>query len=171
MALVDEGGIARFVPRVLRLLPASLGPGPVLDRFVREHAERRDDVFLEVLVLVIAPDQDDVRRERVEPPARVAEAGDQRLTMSLRRAQPFVRAVLLSHRGRPAFRPPVALREVWVLHDALEDARHVFVLSSEWRIVRDSETQDRAHGRLLSRLHTADRARHDSASRWYHHAG
>src|ERR1700704_910534 len=162
MALVHDRGVARLVPRVLRLLPATLRPRPVLDRLVREHAEGRDDVFLEVLVLVVAPDQDDVRRERVEAPAGVAESGDERFAMPLRCAKPFVRAVLLAHRRRPTFRPPVAFRKVRVLEDALEDARHVFVLSGEWWIVRDSEPKDRPHAHLFSALGGV-------GSRWYHH--
>jgi hypothetical protein len=60
----------------------------MLDRLVGEHAERRDDVFLEILVLVVAPDQDDVGRERVKLPARFAESRDQRLAMPLCGAQP-----------------------------------------------------------------------------------
>jgi len=42
---------------------------------LNEHAERRDDVFLEVLVLVVAPDEDDVRRELIQSPSRVNGAG------------------------------------------------------------------------------------------------
>ena len=148
VALVDEGRVARLVPRVLRLLPASLGPRPVLDRLVGQHAEGRDDVFLEVLVLVVAPDQHDVRRELVEAPSRVTESCHERLAMALRGAQPLIRAVLLAHRLGPAFRSPVALGKVGILKDALEDARHMFVLSGERRVVRDSETEDRAHDRL-----------------------
>src|SRR5215467_6101166 len=115
MALVDEGRVARLVPRVLRRLPAALGPRPMLDRLVGQDAEGRNDVFLEVLVLVVAPDQDDVRRELVEPPARVAKPGDERFTVALGGAEALVGAVLLPHRLRPARRSAVALGEVGVL--------------------------------------------------------
>src|SRR5262249_62390611 len=108
MALVDEGGVARLAPRVLRLLPAALGPGPMLDRLVGQDAEGRNDVFLEVLVLIVAPDQHDVRRELVQPPARVAESGDERLAVAPGGGEPLVVAVLAAHRLGPAVRPPGA---------------------------------------------------------------
>src|SRR5215467_11156338 len=155
MALVDEGRVARLVPRVLRRLPAALGPRPMLDRLVGQDAEGRNDVFLEVLVLVVAPDQDDVRRELVELPARAAEARDERLAMALRGGEPLVSAVLPAHGLGPAVRAPVTLGEVGVLEHALEDARHVLVLSAKRRVVGDSEAQDRAHSPLLINRHAS----------------
>src|SRR5262245_10762130 len=119
VALVDERGIARLVPRVAGFLPARLRPRPMLDRLVGEHAERRDDVFLEVLVLVVAPDQDDVGRELVEALARLAEALDQSLAMTPRRAEPLVRAVLLGHRRGPSGGLPVLLGKPGILENAL----------------------------------------------------
>ena len=118
----------------------------MLDRLVRQHAEGRDDVFLEVLVLVVAPDQHEVRAEVVEAPPCLPEALDQRRPVAPGRAEPFVGAVLLAHRRRPSVGLAVPLGKVGVLQDTLEDARHVFVPSTERGIVRHAEAQDRTHG-------------------------
>src|SRR5262249_56158547 len=77
------------------------------------------------------------RRDVVELPARAAEARDERLAMALRGGEPLGRAVLPAHGLGPAVRAPVALGEVGVLEDALEDARHVFVLSAKRRRAGD----------------------------------
>src|SRR5262249_32183704 len=143
--LVDVRGVARFVPRVPRLFPARLRPRPMLDRLVGQDAEGRDDVFLEVLVLIVAPDQDDVWRELIESLARFPETFDQGLAVTPRCAEALVGAVLLGHRRGPAGGLPVLLGESRILEDALEDARHVFIAATERGIVRHAETQDRTH--------------------------
>src|SRR4029434_3847877 len=53
------GLIPDIVPRVALSMPG-------LDLVVGEHAERRDDVGGEVLVLIVAPDHDHVGTELVE---------------------------------------------------------------------------------------------------------
>jgi hypothetical protein len=77
-------------------------PRAVLDRFVGQHAEGWDDVFLEVLVLVIAPDDHQLGGEVVEEPAGLSKPRQNKFSMSSGGALPFVLAPFPSHRLRPS---------------------------------------------------------------------
>src|SRR5207245_7791026 len=98
VTLEYERRLHRLVPRVR---PRRLLPGPVLDRVVGEHAERRDDVLLEVLVLVVTPDDDEVRREVVQHAPGPGEPRHERFPMTAGRLEALVAPPLLPHRLRP----------------------------------------------------------------------
>jgi hypothetical protein len=118
----------------------------MLDRIVGQDAERRDDVLAKVLVLVVAPDHDEVRGEVVQPLSRLAEPFDQGRAMPAGRREPFVCTPLALHWLRPALRTAVVLGDERILEDMLQDARHVLIASGEKRDVCHAETENRAHG-------------------------
>src|SRR6266404_5694330 len=98
MALVDKGLVLRLVP--------DIGAAIYLPRLWRHvvvghNAERRNDVLLEVFVLVVAPDNDEVGVELVEHPTGVAKPCEQALAMAPGGRHPGVVAVFLPHRLRP----------------------------------------------------------------------
>src|SRR5689334_23283599 len=68
--LVPDIGAAVFLPRLWRHL------------LVSHHAKRRDDIFFEILVLIVAPNHNKVGVELIEHASCVAKAGEQPLTMA-----------------------------------------------------------------------------------------
>src|SRR5439155_1366695 len=76
-------------------------------RVVGEHAERRDDVFLEVLVLVVTPDDDEVRREVVQHAPGPGEPRHEPLPMTARRPDALIAPPLLPPRLPPSLGRPV----------------------------------------------------------------
>jgi hypothetical protein len=66
-----EGLVRRLVPRVVGRAPVR--PGLDVLVVIGEHGERRDDVLLEILVLVVAPHDDQIGLEIVERLARLGE--------------------------------------------------------------------------------------------------
>src|ERR671937_2648425 len=95
-------------------------PRPMLDRLIRQDTEWRDDILLEILVLIVAPDHDEVRGEVIQQPSRLAKPRHQSLAMSEGSAGPFVCTVFLSHRLRPPVGPPVWLGEARILEDTFQ---------------------------------------------------
>ena len=63
--------VGRLVPRVVGR--AAMRPGLDVLVLIGEHGKGRDDVLLEILVLVVAPHDDDVGLEIVERPPRLGE--------------------------------------------------------------------------------------------------
>src|SRR5580765_8655020 len=92
---------------VLRLVPPVLAavslPGLHVDRVVGEDRERWHAVLAEVLVLVVAPEQDEVRLEGVELGTDLSEVMDQIVAVLVGVARALVGAPLLPHRRMPAF--------------------------------------------------------------------
>jgi hypothetical protein len=135
--------------RVLRLAP-DIVPGialsmPGLDLVVGEHAERRDDVGGEVLVLIVAPDHDHVGTELVEELPGVAEVAQQAGAVAGRRGGTAIAGVLAAHGLGPAGGVPVALRQSGVLHDRAEDVGHVLVMADEGRVMGHAQAENLAH--------------------------
>ena len=89
MALQRQRPVARLAPAVRLADPVAAvrdGPGLQVEfGVVAEDAERRDDVLLEILVLVVAPDQHEIRVEIVEDLADRAEIVAEPLAAALRR--------------------------------------------------------------------------------------
>src|SRR5262245_45005235 len=71
------------------------------NRIIRHHTECRDDVFFEILVLVIAPDHDEIRRELVDLLPGLAKPGHQVLTMPFRRTSALILTPFPPHGLRP----------------------------------------------------------------------
>ena len=157
VSLEDERRLLRLVPRVR---PRGLLPRPVLDRVVGEHAERRDDVFLEVLVLVDTPDDDEVRREVVQHAPGPGEPRHERLPMTAGRLEALIAPPLLPHRLRPSLGRAIAFGKVGVRQDASHDARHVLVPAGEQWHVSHAEAQNRSHDRSSSMTSVGERMVH-----------
>ena len=104
---VLEGCSRRFVPDVAPGGVALLAEGLALELIISQHAEGRDDVLAEVLILVVAPDDHEVGVEGVKFLPQFAEAGDHSLAQAHRRCVALVLAVLDAHGFRPVG---------WVLH-------------------------------------------------------
>src|SRR5262245_22184483 len=142
MSLVRKGRLLRLLPRVV---PARVRPRAVLDGLVRQHAEGGDDVLLEVLVLIVAPDHDQVGREIVEHPSGFAEPRKERLAMLACSAEPFVFAPFTPHGLRPSVRHAVFGGKIGILEDTSQDTRHVLVTSGQEWNVRHAESENRSH--------------------------
>src|SRR5881275_1301524 len=95
-----DGGVLGLVPRVLTATSIVL-PGVQLGLIVGEDREGRDAVFLVVLVLVVAPDNDHVRVECVELLPGFPELIDHFLAMGSGVGLALVVAPLLAHLGGP----------------------------------------------------------------------
>src|SRR5262245_39582790 len=143
MALVGEHRLLRLLPDVV---PPRVGPRPMLDGLVGQHAEGRDDVLLEVLVLIVAPDHDEVGGEIVELPSRFAEPPDELFTMSARGTEPLVLASFAPHGFRPPVGHTVFGGKIGILEDAPQDTRHVLIASGQEWNVRHTESENRSHG-------------------------
>ena len=90
------------------------------ERVVGEHAERRDDIVLEVLVLIVAPHQDEVGPERVDLLALGAERAEDALAVRLERRDALVVPPFGAHGLGPAGGVFQVRRNPWV---TLEHAR------------------------------------------------
>ncbi len=78
VAAQPEGLIGRLVPRVVAR-PAVL-PGLDVPVLIGQHGKGRDDVLLEILVLVVAEHNDDVGLEVIERPPRLGKMPAEHLT-------------------------------------------------------------------------------------------
>src|SRR5215469_16852448 len=67
MPLEAEPLIVRLAPRV----PGPVLPWPDLVPVISQHCERRDNVLLEILVLVVAEHDDDIRLELIQRSPRL----------------------------------------------------------------------------------------------------
>jgi hypothetical protein len=110
-----------------------------LDLVVGEHAEGRNDIVREVLVLVVAPEDAHVGSEVVEELARAAEVTHERLAVRRRGGGPPVRAVFLAHGRRPVARVAISLGQARVREDRAQDPRHVMIGADERRVMRHPE--------------------------------
>ena len=77
MSLVLEGGSRRLVPDVATAGMALHAKGLALEVVVGQHAEGRDDVLAEILVLIVAPDDHEIGVEGVQFLPNAAETGHQ----------------------------------------------------------------------------------------------
>src|SRR5262245_52891047 len=99
MARDRERLVLRLVPPVLAAVSL---PGLHLDRVVGEDRERRYTVLPVVLVLVVAPEENEVGLEGVQLGARLAEVMDQVVSMRI-----GVRGALVVRPLRPHGRVPL----------------------------------------------------------------
>src|SRR6185295_13544125 len=74
------------------------------DGVVGKNAKRRNDVFSEVLVLIVTPDQNKVRLEFIKRAANLIEPIQQRLPMRGGSDFALIAAVLFPHLRRPVRR-------------------------------------------------------------------
>src|SRR5262249_47450451 len=137
-----EGLVLGLVPPVLAAMSL---PGLHVDRVVGEDRERRHAVLAEVLVLIVAPEQDEIGLEGVELGADLPEVMDQVIAVLLGVAGPLVGAPLLAHGRIPALRRSPALRQQWIGHQELDAARHVALVRKRG-VVRDAESEYLPHG-------------------------
>ena len=79
-------------------------PGHGFNRVVGKNAERRNDIFGEVFVLVIPPDHHEFRFELIESGADVLEPAEQCIAMFGGFCFPLIGSPLLLHPFRPVFR-------------------------------------------------------------------
>ena len=101
---ITEGLLRRLIPNVAASAAILVGEGLTLELVIRQHAEGRNDILLEVLVLVVAPNQDEVRIKGVQLLPQLAEALDHSIPQALGGGQAFVLPVLDPHRFRPVGR-------------------------------------------------------------------
>src|SRR5215831_748116 len=142
MALVMAGLIRRLVPRIGA---ATILPRGRLQRLVGEYAKWRNDVFLEVLVLVVAPDHDKIGLELVQYPPRISEACNQRLAVAPGGTQPVIIPVFLAHWRRPARGVPQPLRHCGIFEGTFENPTQTFVRARKRRKVGNAEPQNLPH--------------------------
>ena len=96
---------------------------PRLHLVVGEHAEGRDDVLGEVLVLVVAPDDHHVGAELVEDLARAPEVRDETGAVHGGGRRAAVVPVLAAHGRGPVRRVAVALGQARVAQHRAQDGR------------------------------------------------
>src|SRR5204862_571976 len=90
---VAEHGLCGLSPRVT---PPAL-EGLARDIVPGQYTEGRNNVLLKVLVLIIAPDQQEVRLEGIDRRPQLAKAVHEPLPMCERRAEALIRAELVPH--------------------------------------------------------------------------
>src|SRR5215470_1945691 len=143
--------VARDLERRLRRLGPHVGrhpgllPRTRLNVVVGEHAEGRDHVIGEILVLVVAPHDDDVRLELIETTARFPEVSKEGVPVRRGARRPAVGAVLAPHRLGPARRIAITVGQAGILEHAAEDGRHVLVATGEGRVVCHAEAENLTH--------------------------
>src|SRR5262245_10932906 len=121
-------------------------PGLHVDRVVGEHRERRHAVLAIVLVLIVAPQEDEVRLESIQLGPGLPEVVNEVAPVLVGVARAFIGAPLLAHRGMPARGRPQALGQERIGEQQLDPAAHV-ALIAERRIVGDAEPEDLSHHR------------------------
>src|SRR5262249_40502723 len=142
MALIDKSFVFWLVPNVGA---AIFLPGLRRHFVIGHHAKWRNDIFLEILVLIVAPDHDKVRVELVENPPRVAKSGEQALSVARSGRDACVIAVFLAHRLWPTRRMAEFLGDGGIIESAFQDPAHIFVRSRKRRKMGDAEAQNLAH--------------------------
>src|SRR5262249_14740607 len=134
--------VARLIPAV-RLAAIIVVPGLELEiGVVAEQAKGRNDVFAKILVLVVTPDEDEIRVEVVEDLADGAEVVAKPLAAAVSRRQ----AVVVAEFGEQLVRPvgPVLVPRLDIRsgQGPLEYARQSFVRQAQRRPMSYAETED-----------------------------
>src|SRR5271169_6955516 len=128
-------------------------PGLELEiRVVAQQAKRRNDVLAEILVLVVAPDHDEIRIEIVQYLADRAEVVAKTLAATICRRQPVVIAELGDQLVRPVGGVLVPGLDIRSGQGPLEHAGQPFVGQAQCRPMGYAQTQylDRKSTRLNS---------------------
>ncbi len=137
--------VAGLAPAVC---PAAIAVLPRLDReivVIAEQAKGRDDVLAEILVLVVAPHQHDIRVERVERLAHRAKALCHSRAVALGRGKTLVIAEFGNQFGRPIGRVLVVLGHVGCGQQPMKQRRQLLVGDRQPRIVGAAKTKNLAH--------------------------
>ena len=134
-----SGVFEHLVPRLIPNIGAgyTLAPveGSALHLVVGHDAEGRDDIGLEILVLVVAPDDHEVGLKFVEFLPQFAEAPDQPLSGFFRRTQTLVLAELDAHGFGPVGGDFHLVGDARVAQAAVNGIIHQFVGGNQrWRM-------------------------------------
>ena len=128
------------------LLPLADGPGLQVELVVvAENAERRDDVLLEILVLVVAPDQHEIRIEVVEDFPQGAEILAEPLAAALRGAEAVVVAEFGEQLGGPVRRVLARRIDIRGVEHPVEDIGQPLVRQAQGRPMRAAEPENFRH--------------------------
>jgi hypothetical protein len=122
-----------------------------------QDAKGRDDVLAKILVLVVAPDEHEVRVERVERLADRAEVVGHPRAVALCRRIALIVTELRHELRRPVRRILVRGRHARGRQQAMEARRQTLVGHRQTRVVRATKTENLAH--LPAPLCAAPRSR------------
>ncbi len=145
MALDRHHRIRRQAPGVAEFGAPGAGERPAFDPIECEHAERRNAVLAEILVLVVAPDHHKIGREVVERLARRTEAADQTPAVLGRGRTAFVGLKFALQRLGPAFRILQLGWNAFAFERARQKAAHIGVGQHQPRKMRDPDPKNFAH--------------------------
>src|SRR5712691_1777809 len=109
------------------------------------HRERWHQVFMKILVLVVAPDQHEIRLEIVQSPPRATKTVDEHATVLFRRRQPFIVGPLGTHAFRPVAWVFALCRGAVAPQVPPQDVSHVRVRELQLRTMCTANAQERAH--------------------------
>src|SRR5688572_17369061 len=126
------------------------GPGPRLNGVVRENAKRRNDVFREVFVLIVSPDEDEVRMEIINGGSNFIQSSQEDFAMAHGCSGAAIGSILLTHLLRPVFRILPVLRNRWVAQRPFQNSCHVFIAARQRRIVSHADAENFTHARKLT---------------------
>jgi hypothetical protein len=110
-------------------------PGVQVHVVIGADREGRNDVFLEIFVLIVAPDHHHVGFEIVKGAAYPAKLCGKRVAMRVGPGHALVVAPFGAHVGRPVGRVLVLRRNARVAQGDLQDVGHLIVWRGQRRIV------------------------------------
>ena len=134
----------------LQALPAPVRlKGCGVNRVESKDAERRYAIFAEVLILVVAPDQNEVRVEQVQSCADSAKSFNRTIAMCGCGPAGLVFCPLLSHLRGPVRWVSGSRWQPWAVQHTLENPGHPFFIANQQGGVRYSQPQDFGHWRAF----------------------
>ena len=122
-------------------------PGHRFNRVVGENAEGRNNVFSEVLVLIVSPDHHEVRLELIDSNSNFLKTVQQGLTVFGCLCFSLVCSPFLLHLPWPVIRVLQIRGDNWIAKCSPENSRHVFISARKRGIVSHAETQNFTHPR------------------------
>ena len=134
MAAQAEGRVGRLAPWVVGR--TAMAPRLDVAVLIGEHGKGRDDVLLEIFVLVVAEHDDHIGLELVERAARLGEVAAIDLARPTRRGRAPIVAEFLAQLRRPVRRVLRRLRHVRVVEGGPHHERPVLVAAQHQRPVR-----------------------------------
>src|SRR5262245_35203208 len=155
VARVPEDGIRDLAPHVVGGVTRAM---PRLHLVVGEDAVGGNDVVDEVLVLVVAPDDDDFGLELVEELARAPEVRGQAGPVHRGGGGAAILPVLLAPRRGPVRGLAITHWQAGVAQHCAQDGGHILVPTDERGVVRHAEAQDLAHAVFLLAVRVSDGA-------------
>ncbi len=143
MAAQAEGRVGRLAPRVVRR--AAMLPRLDVAVLIGEHGKGRDDVLLEIFVLVVAEHDDHVRPELVERAPRLGKVPAVDFARPAGRRRAPIVAELRAQLGRPVGRVLLRRRHVRVVEGGAHHKGPVRVPAQHQRPVGAAQPQDLGH--------------------------